>query len=153
MSSTRDQSGSAAERPRRYFEMAADWQLAAVNDDPRCSAGDRWFEFTGTGHNAELGRCTLYAAHCTRSAPDLPTSWYDGTWSMTTEAGDVVNITFEGMLLEPGRAAAGIDHMIVVGGTGRFGGATGEMYGELVPDWSQMPKLALHERIHGWISY
>jgi hypothetical protein len=135
--------------------MSADWVLTAVHSDPRCESGDQWFEFTGAGEGTDLGACMLYAAHCTRAAePPNCTSWYDGVWSITTEDGDVINITFDGRWLEPGRASQGVDVMTVVGGTGRFDGAAGEMEGDLYPDWSEWPPtLTIRQTIRGWISY
>jgi hypothetical protein len=135
--------------------MSADWVLTAVHTDPRCDTGDQWFEFTGTGHGADVGACRLYAAHCTRLAePPECTSWYNGVWSITTEDGDVINITFHGRWLQPGRASEGLDVMTVVGGTGPFDRATGEMEGELYPDWREWPPtLTIRQTIRGWIRY
>jgi len=136
---------------RRPFEMSAEWVLSAVGADSRCDAGDQWFEFTGTGHGPEVGTCTMYAAHCTRvGRPPGCTSWYKGIWSITTDNGDVINITFHGRWRQPGHAHEGVDVMTVVGGTGRFEGATGRMLGVLYPDWSESP-LRLRQVIRGWM--
>jgi hypothetical protein len=146
---------SEESKQRHPFEMAADWVMTGARPDSRCNPGDRWFEFTGTGSSADLGDCTLFAAHCTHSAapPDC-TTWYGGVWTVTTAAGDLIHLSFHGRWLEPGRANQGVDIITVIGGTGRFLGATGEMVGDLFPDWSSLPQLLrLKEHVRGWICY
>lgn len=75
------------------------------------------------GHATHLGRYSS-VAHGVVTFPSPTTAVFDGGGTFTAANGDEVNFTYRGDFF-PGPVPGGLGDYEIVGGTGRFGGATG----------------------------
>jgi hypothetical protein len=104
----------------------------------------------GEGQATHLGRFTVTA----RVVIDVPNNTVLGNWVLTAANGDQLFVTFEGFALGPNQGGG---NFTIVGGTGRFAGATGQ-YTQVI-DFGSDPGLLLpgestpySDVITGWLS-
>jgi hypothetical protein len=116
-------------------------------------AGGFMMRLEGTGVMSHLGRITLHATHC--SSADPASGQYDDGWAVYTAAnGDELHASY----LQVG-APADPAVETIVGGTGRFHFATGEIRVSVIPelqlDDGGMPIFPgrFTATYDGWISY
>ena len=81
-------------------------------------AGIAYTRVEGKGHATPLGRFTVTGDVAVDVATGIPL----GTWTLTTANGDMLYLTMVGSGIDP---THGFGAFTVVGGTGRFQGATG----------------------------
>src|SRR5215212_1375245 len=102
----------------------------------------------GVGHATHLGRFTLQASENVNLATLGVTG---GTYTLTAANGDTVYGTYAGSAA-PTADPAVITYVVtgpILGGTGRFAGATGFLTWE---GWGNLATGELGDRITGWIS-
>ena len=127
----------------------------------RCSIPSDWVTtFDGAGNAVHLGQVTVEESHCTQidifTVPN-PGIFQDGRMVITAANGDELWIAYSGgFLFTPGAtpdvgvSQIDISTMTVVGGTGRFAGATGSISGHAVDNFPAGPSTG---DFHGWIVY
>lgn len=114
-------------RPFAGHDRVADTLLAPSG----CPAGAAWrYSATGTGWFTHLGITSVAVTHCT--FVDMTTgtgSFGPGTITLTAANGDRVELVQQGtfsLLMTPDGLTSSFDMTwVVVGGTGRFAGASG----------------------------
>lgn len=108
--------------------------------------------FEGVGHATHLGRMEGTGTNCT--SPDLATQAvpiYDGLATFVAADGSSITATYEGIQHAPVAGVASVvSTFTVIGGTGRFEGATGTWSGS-----GQINFLTgeFSGDLSGWISY
>lgn len=118
--------------------------------DGRCSVlSDIIFTFVATVEGTHVGRYTGGGTDCGRI--DLATGVieYDGTGSWTAANGDTWNSTYVGTAFPDG---TNTEEFTVVGGTGRFAGASGHGIAVGTSDLTATPPT-LVGTWEGWIAY
>ena len=104
---------------------------------PMCPAGTSWrYMSVGTGNVSHLGKVDFVVTHCTVLNPDLTGSFGNGTITFTAPNGDELVIAQWGtFVVSPDFTVSDIElSWTVVGGTGRFDGATGSGTGTGLSD-------------------
>jgi hypothetical protein len=109
-------SGPARAGEQVPFKGSSSGVSTAVGFDP--VAGIAYFHNEGEGQATHLGRFTEAAD----VAIDVATGIPSGPWTLTASNGDMLFLTIGGHLID---ATHGFGALTVVGGTGRFQGATG----------------------------
>lgn len=128
---------------KRPFDERLTGTITAVVEDG-CGANTLQITFGGTGNVTHLGRVTWSSTHCTYL---LEGRFGDADLRIKAANGDQLFATYEGVPTGPTTFE---DHMIVLGGTGRFEGASGQVaeQGSFNPDTG-----AIQLNGTGWISY
>jgi hypothetical protein len=127
----------------------------------RCSVPSDWvttIDLRGTAEH--LGRVSVVASHCTQfdifTTPN-PGVFQDGEMVVKAANGDELWLEYAGHFLftpgdtpEVGVSAISFTTVTVVGGTGRFEGATGSLTGHAIDNFPAGPHIA---SFSGWIVY
>jgi hypothetical protein len=100
---------------------------AAVAPDANCPIGLRTVS-EGSGTGSHLGLVSMSSHHCTPVANAIA-----GQMTLVAANGDELHMTYSGTCSAPpfppvGGVITCTTHNVVVGGTGRFGDATGEVH-------------------------
>ncbi|MEX1288735.1 MAG: hypothetical protein AB1Z57_12405 [Acidimicrobiia bacterium] len=139
--------GGGHERP--FKEDLTGYGMPPIADpvlvEARCGEGALWIStMTGTGTITHLGRVTWEAEHCFY---DDFMSFGASELTITAANGDQLFGTYTGSMTGP---TTWLDDLTIVGGTGRFEGATGEVAesGWYDPDTEYMEITG-----EGWIAY
>jgi len=125
----------AADPARPFGGVTVSVDSIAPPDD--CPDGTVWrYVSEGSGRLLHLGRVGVVVTHCTRFTSPTTGAFGQGTMTFTAANGDVLVLnhwgTFELVGGPAGPMYSYIDlHWEVVGGTGRFAGATG--HGDSAP--------------------
>jgi len=112
--------------------------------DEGCLPGDLWrYEHVGTGQVAHLGTVQVFVTHCTRLTGMTTGEAGPGTMTMTAANGDQLFFTHFGTFEVTVGPAGPVESIVsleweIVGGTGRFAGATGSGDGAGVSDLAMM---------------
>ena len=110
----------------------------------RCGENALWIStMAGTGTITHLGRVTWEAEHCFYA--DF--TFGGAELTITAANGDQLFGTYDGMMTG---ATTWIDTMIILDGTGRFEGATGEV---AESGWVDMDSGYMEVTGEGWITY
>jgi len=147
-----------ADRP---LNMSPGFPFVRDTFDGRCSIPSDWvttIDLHGTA--AHLGKVSAVASHCTQidifTTPN-PGVFQDGEMVITAASGDELWLAYSGGFLftattQPDVGVSDImfSRITVVGGTGRFEGATGSMTGTAVDNFPAGPNTA---DLSGWIVY
>jgi hypothetical protein len=127
---------------------------AGVNVDQRCPDA-LTIGFALDGVLSHLGRISGTGSNCTRftlGTSSVPI--WDGIAILTASDGSTLTVAFEGSQGVPVDGVATYSHQdTVVGGTGRFAGATGQLGVEGHIDFSRFPEVTVTGTVSGWISY
>ena len=111
--------------------------------------------FAIEGTLSHLGRMTGGGSNCTELAlgtESVPI--WDGIAIVTAADGSTLTLAYEGQQGAPANGVAGFSHVdTVVGGTGRFAGATGLLTIEGLIDFSAFPHVTVTGDVSGWIAY
>jgi hypothetical protein len=118
----------------------------------RCSAPADWVTTVdSTGFASHLGEVTVVNSHCTRyeffATPNTGV-FGDGRMTVTADNGDELWLAYSGSFVfytdeNPEVGVSDIAMTLtVVGGTGRFVGATGTLHGTAVDDFPAGPNVA-----------
>jgi hypothetical protein len=119
----------------------------------RCSITSDWVTTMDTrGTAAHLGRVSVEQSHCTQidifSMP-MPATFVDGRMVITAADGDELWVRYTGSFVytpgaTPDVGVSVIDYasMTIVGGTGRFEGATGTLSGSAIDNFPAGPNTA-----------
>ena len=147
-----------ADRP---LNMSPGFPFVRDTFDGRCTAPSDWvttIDLRGTA--AHLGRVTAVASHCTQidifTTPN-PGVFQDGRMVVEAANGDELWLTYTGgfVFTPQGAPDVGLSEITfstvtVVGGTGRFDGATGSLTGSALDVFPTGPNTA---DFGGWIVY
>ena len=111
--------------------------------------------FAIEGTLSHLGRMTGSGSNCTEFTLGMgAVPIWDGIASVTAADGSTLNLAYEGQQGAPANGVASFFHSdTVVGGTGRFAGATGRLTIEGLIDFSGFPEVKVSGAVSGWISY
>jgi hypothetical protein len=109
-------SGPATAGKRVPFKGQSSGVVTAVGFDP--VEGIAFTRVTGEGQSTHLGHFTVTGDVGVEVATGIPL----GTWTLTAANGDMLFLTMGGHGIDP---THGFGAFTVVGGTGRFQGATG----------------------------
>ena len=121
--------------------------------DSRCTVASDWVTTMDThGVAAHLGSVTVVQSHCTRidifTTPN-PAVFGDGQMTITAANGDKLRLVYSGSFVftpgdspDVGVSAITYSTMTVVGGTGRFAGASGTISGHAVDHFPAGPNTA-----------
>jgi len=126
--------------------------LTVVQADPRCGPDALTLGFTGVGNATHLGSISGSASNCTEFTlgTDAVDTW-DGIATYVAADGSTLTTAYAGSQQAPvaGVASADTTHT-VIGGTGRFVGATGlwTIRGQI-----DFVSSAFNGSIAGWIRY
>ena len=127
---------------------------AGVNVDQRCPDA-LTIGFAINGVLSHLGRMTGGGTNCTEftlGTESVPI--WDGVAIVTAADGSTLTLAYEGLQGTPTNGVAAFSHVdTVVGGSGRFAGATGELTVEGLIDFSRFPEVTVSGTVSGWISY
>ena len=137
---------AATERPFRGSFLGD-----AAFAEPRCGT-DVTLGFTAIGTATHLGRIEGQASNCTDwSFPVATVGVRDGVVTFVTADGSTITAAYEGVQQAPvaGVAAYSLT-MTVVGGTGRFEGASGSWAASGRLDFND---LTIGGEFDGWIAY
>ena len=116
----------------------------------RCSVpSDVIFSFVATGEGTHVGLFTGGGTDCGRIDLTTGVIEYDGTGSWTAANGDSWNSTYVGTAFPDG---TNTEEFTIVGGTGRFTGASGHGIDDGTSDMTATPPT-LAGTWEGWISY
>ena len=111
--------------------------------------------FAIEGVLSHLGRMTGGGTNCTEFAlgtGSVPI--WAGIAVVTAADGSTLTLAYEGLQGVPANGVASFAHSdTVVGGTGRFAGATGELTIEGLIDFSAFPDVTVSGTVSGWIDY
>ena len=141
--------GSALAEHQR--PMKGRYEVGVVNVVQRCPDAIT-IGFEGVGHATHLGRMEGTGSNCT--SPDLTTQAvpiYDGLATFVAADGSSITASYEGMQDAPVAGVASVvQTFTVIGGTGRFEGATGT--------WSGSGEInfltgGFSGQLSGWVSY
>jgi len=128
----------------------------------RCTLPSDWVTtIDSAGTAAHLGRVSVVQSHCTRfdflAAPPQDATFADGLMVVTAANGDQLWIEYAGSFLfypgatpEVGVSRISYSSVAIVGGTGRFKGASGTMVGSAVDDFPLGANIAV---LRGTIVY
>ena len=109
-------SGSAAAEKQVPFKGGSSGVVTAVGFDP--VKGIAYTHVAGEGQATHLGHFTVTGDVAVHVATGIPT----GTWTLIAANGDMLFLEMTGSGIDP---THGFGEFTVVGGTGRFEGATG----------------------------
>ena len=128
------------------FKGRSSGVVTAVGFDP--VAGIAYSQVEGEGQATHLGRFTVTADVAVTVATGIP----QGTWTLTAANGDMLFLTMGGHGIDP---THGFGAFTVVGGTGRFQGATGyyEQIITFATDPGSSPSTAYTDVLEGTISF
>ena len=132
--------------------MAGQFTAIAAPAAPRCGANALTLGFEISGTATHLGALTGSGSNCTEfTLASSAVAVWDGMATFTAADGSTLTSTSEGTQDAPvaGRATFSIDHTII-GGTGRFDGASGEWVVTGVIDFTTG---TIEGRVTGWLSY
>jgi hypothetical protein len=132
------------------LEYAPGFPVERSTFDGRCSVpSDIIFSIVGMGEGTHVGSFTGGVTDCGRV--DLATGVveYDGTGSWTAANGDTWNSTYVGTAFPDG---TNTEEFTIVGGTGRFTGASGHGLDVGTSDMTAMPPTFVG-KWEGWIAY
>ena len=126
---------------------------AGVNVDRRCPDA-LTIGFAIHGVLSHLGRMTGGGTNCTEftlGTESVPI--WDGIAIVTAADGSTLTLAYEGLQGTPTNGVAAFSHVdTVIGGSGRFTGATGELRIEGLIDFSRFPEVTVSGTVSGWIS-
>jgi hypothetical protein len=124
---------------------------SAVNVEQRCPDA-LTIGFAIDGVLSHLGRMTGGGTNCTEFTLGTESvSIWDGIAIVTAADGSTLTLAYEGLQGAPTNGVATFSHQdTVIGGTGRFEGATGELTISGLLDFAD---LTVKGSVTGWISY
>ena len=141
------------------------------------SAGDQrpvWGQFHGSGVDvaercpdaltigfaiegtlSHLGRMTGGGSNCTEfTLGTNAVPIWSGIAVVTAADGSTLSLAYEGQQGAPANGVASFYHSdTVVGGTGRFAGATGQLTIEGLINFTGFPEVTVSGTVSGWITY
>lgn len=142
--------GAAGATDRR--PMSATFTVAVVPVEQRCGPNALTVGFEGVGMATHLGRMTGTGSNCTQftlASEEVPI--WDGLVTYVAADGSTLRTTYQGVQRAPSGGRAEVETAeTIVGGTGRFAQATGELTGSGVLDFATG---LFTGRVTGWISY
>jgi hypothetical protein len=111
--------------------------------------------FAIEGTLSHLGRMTGGGSNCTEfTLGTNAVPIWSGTAVVTAADGSTLTLAYEGQQGAPANGVAGFSHVdTVVGGTGRFAGATGLLTIDGLIDFSAFPHVTVTGDVSGWIAY
>ena len=127
---------------------------SGVNVDPRCpDALTIGFAIEGT--LSHLGRMTGGGSNCTEfTLGTNAVPIWSGIAVVTAADGSTLSLAYEGQQGAPANGVASFYHSdTVVGGTGRFAGATGPLTIEGLINFTGFPEVTVSGTVSGWITY
>lgn len=142
---------AAADEP---LNMSPGFPIVRDTFAGRCTAPSDWVTtINSTGTASQLGRVTVTQSHCTQinifTAPPLPAVLADGRMVITAANGDQLRLVYTGSFLftptsaeNTGVSNIAYESMTIVGGTGRFTGASGSISGSAVDNFPAGPNVA-----------
>lgn len=142
---------AAADEP---LNMSPGFPIIRDTFSGRCTAPSDWVTtINSRGTASQLGQVSVTQSHCTQinifTAPPLPAIFADGQMVITAANGDQLRLEYTGSFLFTPTSAedTGISNityavMTVVGGTGRFAGASGSISGSAVDIFPAGPNVA-----------
>jgi hypothetical protein len=111
--------------------------------------------FTIDGVLSHLGRMTGRGTNCTEftlGTESVPI--WDGIATIRAADGSTLTLAYAGQQDAPANGVAAFTHSdTVVGGTGRFARATGELTVQGLVDFSAFPDVSVSGTVAGWIAY
>lgn len=143
------------------LNMSAGFPVVRDTFAGRCSVPSDWVTtIDSSGTAAHLGSVSVLQSHCTQidifTTPN-PATVVDGRMTISAADGDELWLTYSGgFIFTPTTAVdVGISDitytsMTIIGGTGRFDGATGALTGTAVDNFPAGPHTA---SFTGWIVY
>jgi hypothetical protein len=123
-----------------------------VAADQRCGPGFLTLGFVVTGVTTHLGRLTGSGTNCTEFAlgTEAVPIW-DGIITLEAADGSRLTLTYTGEQGQPASGVATFSHIdTIVGGTGRFEGASGEW---TINGQIDFADLTVSGTVSGWLSY
>ena len=140
---------SPADEP---LDMSPGFPVVGDTFGGRCSAPSSWVTtINSAGDASRLGHVAVHQSHCTQinvfAPPPLPATFADGRMTVTAANGDELWIAYTGsFLFYPTDEATGLSvltySMTIVGGTGRFTGASGSLTGSAEDNFPAGPHVA-----------
>jgi len=125
---------------------------SGVAADQRCGPGSLTLGFVIRGVTTHLGRLTGSGTNCTEfTLGTEAVSIWDGMITLEAADGSTLIATYEGEQGQPVEGVATFSHTdTIVGGTGRFDGASGEW---TVGGTIDFTDLTVSGTVSGWLSY
>jgi hypothetical protein len=126
---------------------------AGVNVDQRCTDA-LTIGFAIEGVLSHLGRMTGGGTNCTEfSLGTGSVPIWDGIATIRAADGSTLTLAYAGRQDAPANGVATFTHSdTVVGGTGRFASATGQLTVQGLIDFSAFPDVTVSGTVSGWIS-
>jgi hypothetical protein len=132
--------------------FSARFSGAGVPAEQRCGPNALTLGFAFTGTSTHLGRLTGGGTNCTEfGLATQGVAIWDGEVTITAADGSTLSTVYAGSQDAPVGGVASSSHMhTVVGGTGRFEGATGVW---LVTTTLNFADFSTSGRVTGWLAY
>ena len=127
---------------------------SGVDVGQRCP-GALTIGFAIDGTLSHLGRMTGDGSNCTEFTLGTGSvAIWDGIATISAADGSTLILSYEGQQGPPANGSAAFVHSdSVVGGTGRFANATGQLTVQGLIDFSAFPDVTVSGTVSGWINY